>query len=165
MLARHNVGNMLDFGSGFYLTDTKERADSYISRIPVLNKDLQFVNRSRWSVIEFSFNPFSLLFNDENVGKYTYKNFPKHNEEFAKFAFFNRINNLFMENPHGYDIIWGVMSDNLPDKIVYDYQEGLITYDEAIEKLQKPNSMKQLYIGKQSICDMLEISNIYQTVL
>ena len=37
--AGYNIGNMLDFGAGFYLTDTKERAESYISRIPVLNRN------------------------------------------------------------------------------------------------------------------------------
>ena len=75
------------------------------------------------------------------------------------------MSNAFRENHHGYDIIWGVMSDNLPDQIVYDYTEGLITYDEAIVKLQKPNSMKQLYISTQEICDMLKITDVTQNVL
>ena len=163
--AGYNVGNMLDFGAGFYLTDARERAESYISRIPVLNQDLKFEKRKEWTVIEFEFNPFKFIFDEGNEGKYKYKNFPKHDEEFAKFAFYNRVHNVFRENHHGFDIIWGVMSDNLPDQIVYDYSEGLITYDEAIEKLQKPNSMKQLYIGTQEICDELKIADIIQTVL
>ena len=163
--AGYNIGNMLDFGAGFYLTDTKERAESYISRIPVLNRELKFEKRREWAVIEFELNPFKLLFDEGNEGKYKYKNFPKHDEEFAKFAFYNRVSNVFRENHHGYDIIWGVMSDNLPDQIVYDYTEGLITYDEAIVKLQKPNSMKQLYISTQEICDMLKITDVTQNVL
>ena len=163
--AGYNIGNMLDFGAGFYLTDTKERAESYISRIPVLNRELKFEKRREWAVIEFERNPFKLIFDEGNEGKYKYKNFPKHDEEFAKFAFYNRVSNVFRENHHGYDIIWGVMSDNLPDQIVYDYTEGLITYDEAIVKLQKPNSMKQLYISTQEISDMLKITDVTQTVL
>mgnify|MGYP002624129494 CR=1 FL=1 len=163
--AGYNIGNMLDFGAGFYLTDTKERAESYISRIPVLNRELKFEKRGEWAVIEFEFNPFKLIFDEGNEEKYKYKNFPKNDEEFAKFAFYNRVYNVFRENHHGFDIIWGVMSDNLPDQIVYDYSEGLVTYDEAIEKLQKPNSMKQLYIGTQEICDMLKITDVIQTVL
>ncbi|MBR1477395.1 MAG: DUF3990 domain-containing protein [Lachnospiraceae bacterium] len=162
--AGFNIGNMLDFGAGFYLTDTKERAESYISRIPVLTKEMRFEKRKEWSVIEFRLNPFELLFGEGNEGKYTYKNFPKHDEEFAKFAFYNRLSNVYRENHHGYDIIWGVMSDNLPDQVIYDYTEGLLTYEEAIEKLQKPNSMKQLYISRQEICDMLEITDIIQIV-
>ena len=160
-----NIGNMLDFGAGFYLTDTKERAESYISRIPVLTKEMQFEKRKEWAVIEFEFNPYEVLFGDGNVERYKFKNFPKHDEEFARFAFFNRVSNVYRENHHGYDIIWGVMSDNLPDQVVYDYTEGLITYDEAIEKLQKPNSMKQLYISNQEICDSLVITNVFKTVI
>ena len=126
---------------------------------------MKFEKRREWAVIEFELNPFKLLFDEGNEGKYKYKNFPKHDEEFAKFAFYNRVSNVFRENHHGYDIIWGVMSDNLPDQIVYDYTEGLITYDEAMVKLQKPNSMKQLYISTQEICDMLKITDVTQNVL
>ena len=39
------------------------------------------------------------------------------------------------------------MSDNFPDQIVYQFLDGDISYDDAIGKLQKSNSMKQLYIG------------------
>lgn len=161
--AGYNLGNMLDFGVGFYLTDTRERAESYISRVPFLNEELRFEKRKEWSVVEFCLNPFEILFGD-GKGEYTYKNFPKHDEEFAKFALYNRINNMYRENHHGYDIIWGVMSDNFPDQVVYDYTDGLITYDEAIERLQKSNSMKQLYIGRQEICDLLEIKSIAHTI-
>ena len=89
-------------------------------------------------------------------------NFPKHNEVFAKFAFDNRLNNVDNEKPHGIDVIWGVMSDNFPNQIVYQYMDGEISYEEAISKLQKPNSMKQLYIGNQEICDMLEVVNVFE---
>ena len=162
--AFYNVGNMLDFGAGFYLTDTRERAENYISRVPVITADGKVEKRKEWSVVEFNLNPFELLFAEGIPSRYKYLNFPKHNEVFARFAFDNRLNNVDNEKPHGIDIIWGVMSDNFPDQIVYQYKDGELSYEEAIGKLQKPNSMKQLYIGNQEICDMLEVTNVFEGV-
>lgn len=158
VFANYNIGTELDFGAGFYLTDTYERAETYISRVPMTDEDGYTRPRTEWAVIEFELNPFELLFRQEN--SYTYKNFPKHNEEFAKFSFENRLNNVYNEKPHGYDIIWGVMSDSFPIQILLDYKNGTITYEDAIMQMQKPNSMKQLYIGNQAICDMLKITDI-----
>lgn len=158
VIAVYNLGTELDFGTGFYLTDTFERAENYISRVPVIRFDGTMLKRTEWSVVEFEFNPFSLLFETDN--EYTYKCFSKADEEFAKFSFENRVFNVYNQKPHGYDIIWGVMSDSLPDKVVLDYKNGEISYADAIKALQKPNSMKQLYIGNQSICDMLTITDI-----
>lgn len=52
------------------------------------------------------------------------------------------------------------MSDSLPLNVLSDYKKGKLSYAEAIQLLQKPNSMKQLYIGNQSICDMIKCTNI-----
>lgn len=159
VIASYNHGTSLDFGMGFYLTDTYERAENYISRVPVINPDGTMDERTSWTIVEFEFNPFQLLF--EGSGVYTYKNFPKHNYEFAEFSFHNRVFNVFNEEPHGYDIIWGVMSDSVPDQVILKYKNGEITDEEAIKMLMKPNSMKQLYVGNQTICDMLHITNIF----
>ena len=172
VIALYNRGNMLDFGAGYYLTDTKERADSYISRVPLIGADYRPVKRKNWVVMDYRSNPYKILFGDPATTStddmsmldrpgYVFRNFPKHNEEFAKFAFDNRLNNVNNEKPHGIDIIWGVMSDNFPDQIVYDFLAGRLSYEKAIEKLQKPNSMKQLYIGNQGLCDMFELKNMY----
>lgn len=169
--AEYNRGNSLDFGSGFYLTDTKERADSYMSRVPVVGADGELIKRTKWSVIEFHFKPYVLLFgNPEETNEteltvlnglnYTYKNFAKHNEDFAEFVLDNRLNNN--KKTHCFDIIWGVMSDSVPDQVVRDFSSGDLTHDQAIKKLMKSNSMKQLYIGSQSICKMLKWSNLFQ---
>lgn len=40
----------------------------------------------------------------------------------------------------------------------------IITYNEAISRLQKPHSMKQLYIGNQELCDLLKITNMIEFV-
>lgn len=156
----YNVGTQLDFGAGFYLTDCVESASRYMQRLPDFTETGELIERSKWCVIEFEFNPFRLLF--ETANSYTYQNFPKHDEAFAKFVFENRLNNAYNEKPHGYDIIWGVMSDSIPPEVLFAYLNNEITYDEAIIRLQKPHSMKQLYIGNQEICNMLKVSNVIQ---
>jgi hypothetical protein len=67
---------------------------------------------------------------------------------------------VYNENPHGYDIIWGVMSDSVPPEIIIAYMNKEITYEKAIELLKKPQSMRQLYIGNQEICNKLRITNV-----
>lgn len=160
VLSSYNIGTQLDFGAGFYLTDSVESASGYMKRLPEPDASGALIQRKTWCVIEFAFNPFSLLFDTEN--KYTYYNFPKHDEQFAKFVFENRLNNVYNENPHGYDIIWGVMSDSVPPEVIMSYLNGEISYTDAISILQKPQSMHQLFIGNQQICDMLEISALLQ---
>lgn len=52
------------------------------------------------------------------------------------------------------------MSDSIPPEVILLYKNGEITYEEAILKMQKPQSMKQLYIGNQKICDILKITSV-----
>lgn len=162
VLANYNYGTMLDFGEGFYLADTFERASGYAARLPVILPDGSISEREEWAVMTFEFNPLSVLFpdNGEAGGRYSYEYFPRHDERFAKFVFQNRVFNVYNEHPHGIDIIWGVMSDSFPDKVIIDYKNKEITYEEAINLLQKPNSMKQLFIGNQEVCDMLSIKEV-----
>jgi len=47
------------------------------------------------------------------------------------------------------------MSDSVPDKIVSDYKTGRMSYSEAIRGFKKSTSMKQLYIGSNEICQLL----------
>lgn len=158
VIANYNFGTELDFGPGFYLTDTFERASSFISRIPLITPNGIKQARDNWAIVVFTFNPFTLLFSSNTM--YSYRNFPKHNDDFANFVFYNRINNAYNENPHNYDLIWGVMSDNNPSKIIFNYREHLIDRDTAITLLKKSNSMRQLYISNQNICNTLKIQEI-----
>lgn len=158
VIANYNMGEQLDFGPGFYLTDTYERAVSFISRAPIITLHGDMLSRKNWAIVTFEFNPFNLLFLQKSP--YSFHNFSKHNNEFANFVFRNRMYNTRKENPHSYDIIWGVMSDNNPLEIIGKYKKELINYDNAIEQLKKTNSMRQLYIGNQDICNMLKIHNI-----
>lgn len=160
VICSYNNGTQLDFGTGFYLTDTIESASKYMERLPDFNENGELVKRTKWCVIEFEFNPFNLLFGTQN--KYKFRNFAKHDEDFAKFVFENRLNNVYNENPHGYDIIWGVMSDSVPPEVLLAYKNNELSYEDAILKLQKPHSMKQLYIGNQEICDKLIITDLIE---
>ena len=47
----YNIGSELDFGKGFYLTDTFERASGYISRVPEFDSNNSFVTRKEWAVM------------------------------------------------------------------------------------------------------------------
>lgn len=159
VIADYNLGSELDFGPGFYLTDTYARAASYISRSPIILPNGSLENLASWAIIEFKINPYTMLFQSQY--NFSYYNFPKHNEDFAKFVLQNRTTNCYNQNPHKYDLVWGVMSDNHPNKIVYDYNQGVLSYEESIKLLQKSNSMKQLFLGNQSLCDKLIINNIF----
>lgn len=158
VFANYNIGKPLDFGPGFYLTDTYQHASSYISKLPIVSPSGKLEAREKWAIIEFKFNPYEILFSQ--FGQYKYCNFPTHNNDFAKFVFGNRTKNR-NEAPHHYDLIWGVMSDSIPDQVILDYKNGIISYEEAIKKFQKSNSMKQLFLSNQKLCDMLMINNIY----
>lgn len=158
IISNYNYGSQLDFGMGFYLTDSMESAGNYMSRVPELNKNGEFIQRQEWCVIEIAFNPFHLLFEEKNA--YTFCNFQKHDRRFAEFVFKNRLDNVFNENPHGFDIIWGVMSDSIPQQVILDFKNKKISYETAIARMRKSHSMKQLYIGNQSICDILKITDV-----
>lgn len=131
---------------------------SFISRRPAIASNGDIQHLQNMAIITFAFNPFELLFQSDT--QYSYHNFSKHSEEFANFVFFNRLYNTENENPHNFDVIWGVMSDNNPFKITMDYKNQTLTKTDAITLLQKTNSMRQLYIANQDICDMLKIQEI-----
>ena len=154
----YNVGIELDFGPGFYLTDTHLRASTYMSKLPIITEEGNLQDREEWAVIEFEFNPYELLFSSGS--QYSYKNYPKHNEEFANFVLHNRTHNVYKENPHNFDIIWGIMSDSNPKRMIEAYRNNVITRSMLIKHLQKPNSMRQLYIGNQRIGNLLRIHKI-----
>ena len=162
VIANYNLGADLDFGPGFYLTDTYERAVSFISKTPILTSNGNIELPKDWAIITFEFNPFNLLFNSD--ARYNFCNFSRHNDEFADFVLKNRMYNTRKENHHHYDVIWGVMSDNKPFEIIEKYKKKIISYENAINEFKKTTSMRQLYIGNQNICDMLKIQGINKEV-
>lgn len=143
----------LDFGYGFYLTDTQERAENYIERLirsEVLGDSIPVI-------IEFNFIPLFWFEEDD------YKTFVlnKPDDEFGEFVFKNRTQNKNGCAQHEYDIIYGVMSDSFPTKLLIDYEMGLISKENVIDGIKRPNSMKQLSLHKQEICDIIRPQRAY----
>ena len=151
VISQHNIGHELDFGYGFYLCPTSEAAENYISRLRDMYPDEELI------IIEFEFCPFD-WFQGSDFNTIT---FEKYDDEFAEFIFYNRTENVWGENQHPYDCIFGVMSDSLPTKIVQDYKAGVLTRESAIKDLKKSTSVKQISLHNQTLCDTLTITRAY----
>lgn len=155
VIVDHNRGSELDFGYGFYLTTTEKLSESYVSR---LYKNRESFNSDDIPVImEFNFIPIGYFINSD----YVCQLFPNFDEDFARFVFRNRLNCRTKLQQHEYDLIYGVMSDNAPTKLLLSYRAGELTRDEVILGLQKSNSMKQLSIHNQKLCDSLRLTRAY----
>ena len=146
--ANYNLGTELDFGTGFYLTPKYNQAEGYIKRIlPYLYGENK--NDHTPIVIEFELNLSKL------ESKYTHEKFLNYDERFAEFVLKNRNNPD--ELIHNYDFVIGVMSDSNPVALLADYRAKSLTREELILKLQKGNSMEQLSLHNQEICDILKV--------
>ncbi len=145
----YNKGSELDFGYGFYLTPKYEQAKRYIDRmlpyLPKKNTDDQIP-----VIIEFNLCLKYLM------NQYTFKSFINFNEEFADFVFMNRINPN--NKNHEYDFIIGVMTDANPIKLLLEFRNGNIDKKEVISNFEKGNSMQQLSLHNQAICDKLIVT-------
>lgn len=151
VIAKYNQGKPLDFGYGFYLTLNEEMAERYIKRLYQADDDV-FV------ITEYTFSPLPWFTTEE----YNAALFPKFDDNFARFVMNNRLMAHSLIQQHAYDVIYGVMSDSAPVQLLMDYRVGAITEEQALEGLKKSNSMKQLSVHNQQLCDMLVLSRAYQ---
>lgn len=145
-----NVGRKnLDFGQGFYLTNIKEQAEYWSETIATrLGKDAQVVV----NVYDFDY------FRAKNIG-YRFNEFETYNIEWLKFVVDCRNGkDVFSE----YDIvIGGGVNDSVNDTIE-DYEKGIITAEQAVEKLRHEDVNHQICILNQEIIDYcLEFVNSY----
>lgn len=145
----------LDFGFGFYLAPSKERAEHYI--ISMMEKTDFYKPDDMPMVLGFEFSPLNWFEDD----KYITKIFGKYDDEFAIFVFENRTQNTFGEKQHNYDIIYGVMSDSVPTQAILEYRMGLKTMEDVIESFKKPTSMKQISLHNQELCDIIKLKEAY----
>lgn len=143
----------LDFGYGFYMSDTQERAEIYGNKL--VDAHLRLPNDI--VILEFNFTPY-IYFSGQD---YTSKIFESYDDEFADFVFENRTKNDDGAAQHEYDIIYGVMSDSLPTKLISEYQIGRVTKGDVLVSLKKATSMKQLSLHNQCICDILCLERAY----
>lgn len=150
-----DTSDALDFGYGFYLAPSKERAEHYILSM-MENSD--FYNSADIPMIlGFEFNALELF--ESEI--YHTKIFDKYDDEFAIFVFTNRTENLSGSTQHNYDVIYGVMSDSVPTQAILEYKMGVKTKDEVLQILKKGTSMKQLSLHKQELCDSIQLKEAY----
>jgi len=162
-LVEHNIGNELDFGYGFYLAPDLRMAERYSKRmIEFMEQTPQFSYTEEDLtpvVIEFEFpeSSPSIFFEDH---KFRTTCFPSFDEDFANFILSNRMSPC--ERVHDYDLIFGVMSDSNPNKLVPQVKSGYISSDDFVQEILKnTTSTRQLSIHNQLICATLVIRNIH----
>lgn len=163
-LVNFNKGNELDFGHGFYLAPDLNMAKRYIETMVSYKEELQdqfpFSDDELTPVIiEYEFS--ELVPEDYFMdSSYITTCFPDYSEEFAKFILRNRL--LPNEITHSNDLIFGVMSDGNPNKLVPLVKAGTISEDDFIsEIIGKTVSTRQLSVHNQSICDNLVMKAIH----
>lgn len=149
----YNKGNELDFGYGFYLTTTEKMAERYITQL----SSWYPAGNDEYVVMEYSFMPLDYFLSDS----YNTCIFDKFDTRFAEFVFTNRIEGRTGIQRHKYDMVYGVMTDSVPTQLITQYRAGDISKEDVLLGLQKDNSMKQLSIHNQKICDSLELKRVY----
>lgn len=159
--ADYNKGHELDFGYGFYLT-FKDQAEYYITNLIKYSANLPGVPEDKKIpvVIEFNFCPYDWY--NENTFKFEILN--TYDDRFAEFVFHNRINNVFGENQHDFDVIFGVMSDSVPTVLIQRYKSKEINKAEVIQELKKSTRNKQISLHNQKLCDRIKPTKAYNIV-
>lgn len=133
--------NKVDFGQGFYLTSIHEQAAKW-ARIIAFKKGL-----SKAFVSEYSFDE-SLL---DSLGQ-RYKKFPAYDMEWLDFVIDCR-NGGCLQNQ--YDVIdGGVANDNVIDT-VENYENGIITVEQALGLLQYKKVNHQICIRSQEVLNRM----------
>lgn len=150
-----DTSDALDFGYGFYLAPSKEKAEHYIIRI-MENTDF-YKDDDSPLILGFEFTPLEWFEGDE----YNTKTFGKYDDEFAIFVFENRTKNISGSKQHDYDVIYGVMSDSVPARAIIEYKMGIKTKEEVLECFKKATSMKQLSLHNQRLCDIIKLREAY----
>lgn len=150
-----DISDALDFGFGFYLAPSQERAEHYILG---MMENAGFYNPEDVPLIlGFEFTPLEWFEGEEHNTKI----FGKYNDDFVIFVFENRTQNINGDKQHDFDVIYGVMSDSVPTQAILEYKMGIKTKEEVLECLKKATSMKQLSLHNQELCDIIKLKEAY----
>ena len=122
-----DTSDALDFGYGFYLAPSRERAEHYITSM-IKNSNF-YSDNDKPMILGFEFTPLEWFEGDG----YQTKVFSKFDDEFAIFVFENRTENIMGSKQHDYDVIYGVMSDTVPTILIQEYKMGKKTKEEVLE--------------------------------
>ena len=141
MIVEHplvNVGRKnLDFGNGFYLTDREEQAVSWVSR-PINNGKRQFVN-------EYEFDLRAAI----NEG-FRHLRFDTYDLNWLNFVVTNRKGGNEWAK---YDIIEGGIANDRVFNTIELYSDGLISAQEALQRLIYEKTNNQICILNQTVVD------------
>ena len=150
-----DTSDAVDFGYGFYLAPSRERAEHYITSM-IKNSNF-YSDNDKPMILGFEFTPLEWFEGDG----YQTKVFSKFDDEFAIFVFENRTENIMGSKQHDYDVIYGVMSDTVPTILIQEYKMGKKTKEEVLESLKKSTSMKQISLHNQKLCDIIKLKEAY----
>ena len=127
----------LDFGQGFYVTDLREQAERWATRIAT----------RRMAKPVLSFYEFDL----ETAKQYRYLKFDFYDKAWLDFIVANRKGKMEWKD---YDVIeGGVANDNVIDT-VEDYLRGRMSAEAALVELSKHRPNNQFCILNQEIIDL-----------
>jgi len=142
--------NKVDFGQGFYLTSIHEQAVKW-AKVIAFKKGL-----GKAFVSEYNF--------DENLLKSLgsrYKKFPAYDMDWLDYVIDCR-NGGDLQNQ--YDVVeGGVANDNVIDT-VENYENGIITAEQALGQLQYKKVNHQLCIRSQEVLDKILRFNRWEEV-
>ena len=127
----------LDFGLGFYITDIRQQAIDWAQR-PINNGKSQYLN--------------CYELDKDNLVKesYRYMKFDSYNDEWLDFVIGNRHGEGLWKE---YDLVEGGIANDRIFNTIELYDSGLITREEALNRLryEKPNN--QICIIRQELVD------------
>ena len=127
----------LDFGQGFYVTDLREQAERWATRIAT----------RRMAKPVLSFYEFDL----DTAKQYRYLKFDFYDKAWLDFIVANRKGKMEWKD---YDVIeGGVANDNVIDT-VEDYMRGRMSAEAALVELSKHRPNNQFCILNQEIIDL-----------
>ena len=127
----------LDFGQGFYVSDLREQAERWATRIATRRMEKPVLN-----VYEFDLDA---------VKQYRYLKFGSYDKAWLDFLVANRKGKMLWKD---FDVVeGGVANDNLIDT-VEDYIRGRMSAEAALVELSKHRPNNQLCILNQEIIDL-----------
>ncbi len=130
----------VDFGQGFYLTKLREQAESWAKTIA------ERKGRSARPVL----SSYSFDYEAAKSGGYSVKVFEKYDLEWLDYVVDCRRGGVMQQN---YDIVeGGVANDNVIDT-VEDYENDIITSEQALGQLRYKEVNHQICILNQDIVD------------
>lgn len=130
----------VDFGQGFYLTNLRTQAESWAKTIAERKG-----RNAQPTVSAFSFD-----YDAVKSGEYRIKTFESYNLEWLEYVVDCRKGGMEQQQ---YDVVeGGVANDNVIDT-VEDYENGIITAEQALGQLRYKKVNHQICILNQDIVD------------